>query len=92
MKPSPTLAAAGTSPAPDRKPYAVKILKFVSPQDGPGFAVSSALSTVQNGRPSRHTIEFMPWVRAFRVTYKGDDGSITAFIPEHRVACWYPAD
>ena len=88
MKPEPAKA-----PTPERKPIAVKIIKFVGPQDGPGFSVQSALTTRGRTNPTgRHSAEFMPWLRAFKVTYTADDTTVTAFIPEHRVACWYPAD
>lgn len=75
----------------DPKPFGVRTLKFVAPQDGPGFSVASALSTELNGRATKHSIEYMPWIRAFRVTYRDDNGKIVGYIPEHRVSCWYPA-
>lgn len=81
--------ADGTIP-----PIAVKILKFVGPQDGPGFAVQSALTTRCRTNPTgRHAVEYTPAIRAFKVTYTApDEDPVTAFIPEHRVSCWYPAD
>ncbi len=83
------------SPKPVSEPraLAIKLLKFVTPQDGPGFSVQSSLNaSAVHGRPSRHTIEYMPGIRSFRVTYRFEGDTITGHIPEHRVACWYPAD
>jgi hypothetical protein len=74
------------------EPYAVRTLQFVSPTSGPGFSVASSLSSVKEDRATRHRIEYMPWVRAFRVIYKTDESTVTAYIPEHRVSCWYPVE
>lgn len=63
------------------------MLKFATAQDGPGFAVASGISA-----SLKHKIEYMPWVRAFRVTHTNSDGTSVGFIPEHRVSCWYPVE
>jgi hypothetical protein len=103
MKPSstntvmPEVKTAVTPSEPTApKAYAVALLKFAEPQDGPGLSVASSLTCrgvdTPQGRASRHTCEFMPWVRAFRVTYTPPDGPpVTGYIPESRIAYWQPA-
>lgn len=78
------------APPPKPEPIAVKTLQFVAPTSGPGFSVASSLSSVKEDRKTRHTIAYAPWMRAFLVTYTTDDGTVTAYVPEHRVSCWYP--
>jgi hypothetical protein len=89
-----TPAKSTAAPAsPPRETMPVRVLKFCQPQDGPGFAVSSALTAkCKTNRNGRHTIEFVPWLRLFRVSYTADDSTLVAYIPEHRVSCWYPLE
>lgn len=82
---------------PKRTSIAVGMLKFVSPQDGVGFSVASALTPYggtgnKQGRP-KFEITFLPWLRSFRVQYNPLDGEPQAgFIPESRVMFWTPVD
>lgn len=98
MKPDIAKAAPVTIAAPDLKPapktYPVKVIKFGLPQDGPGFSVQSSLTVRCKTNPTgKHSAEYMPALRSFRVTYTPPDGDpVTAFIPEYRVTCWYPLD
>jgi len=79
--------------APGRTPIPVRILQFEQPgQEGPGLHMATSCSIAREGKPmSRHTIEYHPWYRAFKVTYTAPDRTEVAYIPEHRVVCWYPA-
>lgn len=79
---------------PTRRAINVRMLKFASPQDGPGLSVASSCtaSTQENAR--RHRIEYHPWMRAFLVEYQapGDSPPTRGYIPEHRVSYWEPID
>jgi len=80
-------------PRKEPEPIPVKTLQFSAPQDGPGFGVKSSLSHRAARNDSRWEIDYRPWMRAFCVVYHPSDGTtLTGYIPESRVACWYPMD
>ena len=91
-------AQYNTEPLPaktnGRAPITVEILQFQQPgQEGPGLQMATSCSMARPGKlNSRHTIEYHPWYRAFKITYADPtQGDLVAYIPEHRVVCWYPA-
>jgi hypothetical protein len=76
---------------PKTTPQAIRVrsVTFAGPQDGPGFGVKSALSPSDK----RHTIEYLPVMRHFRITWRPDEGkALVGYIPECRVMYWLPAE
>lgn len=73
-----------------REPVRVRMVKFQSPQDGPGLSVASSCTSSEQSNKSRHTIVWMPWLRHFKITFQppGNEPSISGFIHETRVAYW----
>ena len=73
-----------------RLPIPIRMIKFHSPTDVIGKDVASSLSIEVNGRPTRHTIDYRPWLRAFRVTFAPTDGGPLriGYVPDHRVSWW----
>ena len=70
--------------AEGRQPTPVRVIRFVSPQDGPGINVTSTLTASHV-----HVLEHLPWMRAFRITYRPQEGAPrAAYVPEHRVSFW----
>jgi hypothetical protein len=96
MNPPVKQTTAKQEPA-GRVPILVQLLKFVTPQDGPGFSVASALTPFggtghRTGRP-KFEISFLPWVRSFRVQYNPPEcDSQVGFIPESRFILWVPLE
>ena len=87
---------------PDRRPIAVAMLKFPADRlaDLPGASQASAVvakgapkALTERGRNSRHTIEYLPWMRHFRVTYTPSDieqAPKMVYVHEVQVQHWYP--
>jgi hypothetical protein len=63
-------------------------LTFVSPWTGPGVGSASSVSAEIEGRATKHTIEWLPWLRCFRITWQvgPDSKPLRARVLEHRVA------
>jgi hypothetical protein len=50
-------------------PIPVKALRFRQAVDLPGKTGASSVTATADDTKARHTIEFLPWLRAFRVTW-----------------------
>ena len=82
--------AEGPNP---REPIAVRVVAFVSPQDGPGLNVASSCTARKSGEDNRngHEIVYLPWMRHFRLDYcEVGKPKKTAFVHEQRVQWWEP--
>lgn len=87
---------------PDRRPIPVAILKFPSDRlaELPGASQASAVISrgapgTERGKNSRHELEYLPWMRHFRVAYHPSDPEQTTkvvYVHETQVQCWYPMD
>lgn len=73
-------------------PIDVAILRFAVAIDGAGLAVASGVSAFRDGRPTRHRIQFLPWLRHFRIEYDRGDGqpALVSMIHEGNVKSWDP--
>lgn len=74
-------------PHSKREPIKIRLLRFVSPQDGAGLNVASSVTASDVAGRSRHTIEWLPWLRSYRITFTppGNEPVIVGLIHEHRV-------
>lgn len=76
------------------KPIAIKIARFVSPQDGPGLNAASSVSSVPHGgRPSRYSLHYDVRSQLLRVAYQAQDADpIVSLIPSTRIMDMTPSD
>lgn len=91
--PSPESPESSESSSEDGRTFPVSLLQFpyTDPQDGPGFKVATSLSARCRSKDSRHEIDYVPGLRGFRVVlHEHGKDPVEAYIPEHRVAIWYP--
>jgi hypothetical protein len=77
---------------PNCIPIPVELVRFVQPQDGPGFSVKTSMKHHVQGNRSSYTISYHPWVRAhwFTVEQAGRIAKWGEYISESRIATWKP--
>lgn len=62
--------------------------------DAVGLSVASSASTRDPSSSRRHVIEFLPWLRHFRLTFYpgGEATPLIGFIHETQVKSWEPIE
>lgn len=74
-----------------RAPIPVKRMGLALNYDGPGIQTSSLTDRTANAG-SRHTLEYLPWMRHFRVVYHEAKRDMVWMIHETFVTGWEPAE
>ena len=77
------------------KPVPVKIIRFRQPTDGGGFSVASSLTNSREGRATRYTMNYLPWVRHHRIEFTPSDKTakvLTTYVHESEVMSWVPEE
>ena len=92
----PTKQAAPQQPRGDKpEPIAVRVVKFDGHVDiyGRGHAQSVTADPERPKNLNHWTIEYLPWMRNFRVTFYAAGGKPpkVEYVLDHKVATWEPA-
>lgn len=72
----------------------MRLVVFNGPQQGPHLAAASSCRTNAQENRAGHVIQYLPWLRHFRIEYRPlqGQGEVEAgMIHESRIMWWEPA-
>lgn len=82
------------SPNQTREPLAVRLVRFREPMDAPGLSVASSCTASDQSNRKRHSIQYLPWMRHFRIEFfpGGEGATQVAYIHEAHIKSWEPLE
>jgi hypothetical protein len=78
-----------------RKPIPVRVMRFNIPMDALGLSVASSVSDRETkSAASKHRLQYLPWMRHFRLEFSPGNGKPEqiSLIHESHVKSWDPAE
>lgn len=87
-----TPRSAMSAPPPGAVGIPVRVLRFRQPIDIPGADVVTSCNSNGKSNQRRWEIEYQPWMRHHKVTYRDParESAEVGYVHESAVSCWIP--